>query len=669
MGFKAVYRALQDVFPQVDARLLKAVAIEHSKDADAAVEFVLHDVLPFMSQHPGSSGSCYENQLLEDSSSGMVEGEEESIPADHQHVVEEAKAANVDLSTKSGSVADENPNDDEAMDGSTALDFYDANDGHDEVYENTESEELIPLEQGQDISSKVGPGRISNIIAITPLHADDGCGDLELALEKYKMKDLTLSQDFGDSGVTSIIDFLFQITPKTLIHEDDSKVDGLNDPHADSKDLDLQDTSVKASSVTSNASMHGDGIISSLNDQHADSDSFNLVACDFDTVTRKKGQEASGLDGIQVEMIQVPDTDAPERLLQAEIDSISCITHCEKEESSISFDHDAKQEDGFDIEMVGDVVEPFLNTIVTQSGHICSTDFLEEMIEDAKNNKKTLFSSMDSVMNIMREVELQEKAAQQAREEAARGGLEILTRVEELKEMLQHAKEANGMHAGEVYGEKAILATEARELQSRLLSLSDERDKSLKILDEMRHALEARLAAAEEDIKAAEQVKFEKEESARKALAEQEAIMEKVVQESMMLKQEAEENSKLQEFLMDRGHIVDMLQGEISVICQDVKFLKVKFDDRVPLSQSLSSSQTSCKLASSSSSLKSMSSDPAPVPVPALSDESETPKQTSPTASVGGQSPKKSPVESGGRDDHKALLDDGWDLFENDVDI
>ncbi|XP_034690843.1 uncharacterized protein LOC117918362 isoform X2 [Vitis riparia] len=639
MGFKAVYRALQDVFPQVDARLLKAVAIEHSKDADAAVEFVLHDVLPFMSQHPGSSGSCYENQLLEDSSSGMVEGEEESIPADHQHVVEEAKAANVDLSTKSGSVADENPNDDEAMDGSTALDFYDANDGHDEVYENTESEELIPLEQGQDISSKVGPGRISNIIAITPLHADDGCGDLELALEKYKMKDLTLSQDFGDSGVTN------------------------------SKDLDLQDTSVKASSVTSNASMHGDGIISSLNDQHADSDSFNLVACDFDTVTHKKGQEASGLDGIQVEMIQVPDTDAPERLLQAEIDSISCITHCEKEESSVSFDHDAKQEDGFDIEMVGDVVEPVLNTIVTQSGHICSTDFLEEMIEDAKNNKKTLFSSMDSVMNIMREVELQEKAAQQAREEAARGGLEILTRVEELKEMLQHAKEANGMHAGEVYGEKAILATEARELQSRLLSLSDERDKSLKILDEMRHALEARLAAAEEDIKAAEQVKFEKEESARKALAEQEAIMEKVVQESMMLKQEAEENSKLQEFLMDRGHIVDMLQGEISVICQDVKFLKVKFDDRVPLSQSLSSSQTSCKLASSSSSLKSMSSDPAPVPVPALSDESETPKQTSPTASVGGQSPKKSPVESGGRDDHKALLDDGWDLFENDGDI
>jgi hypothetical protein len=40
-------------------------------------------------------------------------------------------------------------------------------------------------------------------------------------------------------------------------------------------------------------------------------------------------------------------------------------------------------------------------------------------------------------------------------------------------------------HAGEVYGEKAILATEVRELQSRLLSVSDERDKSLAILDEV----------------------------------------------------------------------------------------------------------------------------------------------------------------------------------------
>lgn len=40
-------------------------------------------------------------------------------------------------------------------------------------------------------------------------------------------------------------------------------------------------------------------------------------------------------------------------------------------------------------------------------------------------------------------------------------------------------------YSGEVYGEKAILGTELKELQSRVLSLSDERDKSLAVLNEV----------------------------------------------------------------------------------------------------------------------------------------------------------------------------------------
>lgn len=39
-------------------------------------------------------------------------------------------------------------------------------------------------------------------------------------------------------------------------------------------------------------------------------------------------------------------------------------------------------------------------------------------------------------------------------------------------------------HAGEVYGEKSILATEVKELENRLLNLSEERNKSLAVLDE-----------------------------------------------------------------------------------------------------------------------------------------------------------------------------------------
>lgn len=46
---------------------------------------------------------------------------------------------------------------------------------------------------------------------------------------------------------------------------------------------------------------------------------------------------------------------------------------------------------------------------------------------------------------MMREVELQEKAAEQAKEEASRGEFDILIKVEEMKQMLARAKEANNM--------------------------------------------------------------------------------------------------------------------------------------------------------------------------------------------------------------------------------
>lgn len=59
--------------------------------------------------------------------------------------------------------------------------------------------------------------------------------------------------------------------------------------------------------------------------------------------------------------------------------------------------------------------------------------------------QKTLLLAMESVISLMKEVELQEKAAVQAKEEAAQGGLDILHKVEELKMQLRLAKEANDM--------------------------------------------------------------------------------------------------------------------------------------------------------------------------------------------------------------------------------
>lgn len=61
----------------------------------------------------------------------------------------------------------------------------------------------------------------------------------------------------------------------------------------------------------------------------------------------------------------------------------------------------------------------------------------------------------------------------------------------------------------------------------------------------MHTTLKSRMASLEATLKALEEEKLAKEEHARKALAEQEALMEKVVQESKILQHEANENAKV----------------------------------------------------------------------------------------------------------------------------
>lgn len=120
-------------------------------------------------------------------------------------------------------------------------------------------------------------------------------------------------------------------------------------------------------------------------------------------------------------------------------------------------------------------------------------------------------------------------------------------------------------------------------------------------------------------------------------------------------------------------------RGEISVICQDVRHLKEKFDKKLPLSQSLSSSQTSCILASSGSSLKSTAFNSALFCLPSNDIPSDlayekgvsptTSKEGSRASSVGSLSSES--LEEGGREINysKAFSDDGWDVFDKDAEF
>ncbi|XP_068492668.1 uncharacterized protein [Phaseolus vulgaris] len=609
MGFNSVYRSLQELFPQVDGRLLRAVAIEHPKDADLAAGIVLSEVIPFMSKKLPHATLPQDNAHWA-TLNVEAESEEEGSSLRHRQLVQDIdvgpSSAPHSIYTKTADyslVPDLN----EALDKSTLLNVSNSNDVTEKFLGMDDMKELDVFQNFEDNFTE----EISNKIA---LETSNGFSqeDNEIFYQRRRHVDVE-SENFISSGICQ------EMEPEHNYH-------------------------IKEATSTKN---NGNGTGNHLNEEWVD---FVGASADDYNATTSHILEDSEANLIELKSSEAQAVSLAQGNTQNSIDSLQL--ELDAGFSSVG-DKTSYVEDD-----IGGKKE------VSQYSQVCRIDLLEEIIDDAKSNKKTLFSSMESLINLMRDVELQEKAAEQASMEAATGGSNILAMVEGYKTVLEQAKEANDMHAGEVYGEKAILATELKELQSRLLSLSDERDKSLAILDEMRQILEARLAAAEELRKAAENEKLEKEESARKALAEEEKLVEKVLHESGRLQQEAEENSKLREFLMDRGQVVDMLQGEISVICQDIRLLKEKFDANLPLSRSFTSSQTTCKLASSGTSHKTMASDVGSV----HSDSSER-RKTSRVTSSESLSSKSGHDEEKSKADHNALLDDGWDIFEKDAEL
>ncbi|XP_071719251.1 uncharacterized protein [Rutidosis leptorrhynchoides] len=223
----------------------------------------------------------------------------------------------------------------------------------------------------------------------------------------------------------------------------------------------------------------------------------------------------------------------------------------------------------------------------------CSCQLLDTVIEDATNNKKTLDSTMDGIISLIKQVECTEKAAEQAKEEAATSSLDTLAKAEELKQARQRVKEANDTHAKEVYAQKLVLDTKVKELKLRVLEVLNQGGTSLAVLIKMRNALEKRMTSALREKEFADKVKLEKESLAEKALADEENQLNKVKEMSERLKVEVVKNSKLQQFLVDRGHVVDMLDGDVSDKIKDVNLLKESLDQAVSLGEMLSSTQIS----------------------------------------------------------------------------
>ncbi|KAK1417109.1 hypothetical protein QVD17_26231 [Tagetes erecta] len=217
---------------------------------------------------------------------------------------------------------------------------------------------------------------------------------------------------------------------------------------------------------------------------------------------------------------------------------------------------------------------------------------IDASIKDVVINKDTLVSKMESVMSLMREVERQETAAKQAKEEADQSVLDILLKLDQCKIALRDAHETNDMLARKLYVQKAVLATKMEVFQLRTLRLLDDGDRFLELVDEMSRSLEIRLTSALNKKELAFKKKQETQTFAQAALAYEEIKTNKLEQESKSLKQETSEISKLLEFLIDRGRILDKLHGEI----HNANQLKQELDQGLPLTSILASSLRSFRL-------------------------------------------------------------------------
>ncbi|KAK9055790.1 hypothetical protein SSX86_026875 [Deinandra increscens subsp. villosa] len=274
----------------------------------------------------------------------------------------------------------------------------------------------------------------------------------------------------------------------------------------------------------------------------------------------------------------------------------------------------------FNLEMDNPEDDSTFNNMNTSSAQIYGTQLLDTSIEDVRNQKKTMVLKIDSVTSLMKEVEYQETAAEQTKMEAAQIHSDIMLKVYEVLDMQQHVNNKNDMLSREACVQKKLLSTKMEALQLHVTSLLDKGSRSLELLDEMSRSLDTRLTSAMMEKKLANKRKKGKEAFARAALAYEESHMEKMKEESKRLKQEAVEISKLQEFLIDRGHLVTILHEEISNKCRDVKRLKEELDQVVLPAGKMSFNRKSPISASLSSSLVSPIIPCQPEPGPADSE-------------------------------------------------
>ncbi|KAJ4766448.1 ELKS/Rab6-interacting/CAST family protein [Rhynchospora pubera] len=487
MAFKTVFYALQDVFPQVDLRILKAVASKYSSDINSAVEFVLSDVLPAVSESKPTEKYYPLPPKFDD------------MDQTHPHFEIEGKGSS--LGNQMGFLP------------------YPTIENYNPFLEDVPSSSYIA--QSSSLSSSASSSSSTS-------------SSMKQSMQKSKFVESSNSQ-YGSN-----------LYP----NEDSFKANANSDNYDATKDLiQLEDYSELPYEPLNN--------YAALN-----SESMANSTAEIDPNLMDYTMSESGYKNSSTFENESKSTKEDQAILKVSEEKVPLLPKETLEESTIS-----------EVPIISDE-DTHSGAEAKECKRNSEFEAIDEMINHVTKSKDILSSAMKATISKIKEVELQEENAKRSREEAAKTDEKLAEMVEGLDNLIKTAKETNNEHASQVKKEKSLLVREAKELHSRVLNLSSEKDDYESIINEINSTLDARLVIAREENAGAQKELAEKEDRYLKIHAEKESTLEEINKESLILENEAEENSMLRELLLECGRKVDVLQGEISSINQEVMLLK-----------------------------------------------------------------------------------------------
>lgn len=626
MGWRDSYNTLSELFPQVDTRLIRGAALEHGNDVGAAAEFILNEVL---GTDEGTSGS----EQLPDTSTdhgspnSFQALEQRSARVEEQAVTAADCGTSVDDSNRDEQVvlsvsSSESLQSSGLLSGSTALCITPEPEEQELTGEPpNESREglLTTKEMGDRLQAEVVDAVAGG--STEPIEEDElGLADIVrqiFLLSRRKKDGQARPSDFITRRMSENQECILKSPESFGVVEYVTKspaapVDRNVVEPADSEVENSLEKSqvILCAPVTSNTPLAQE--VNPAVSEDDETGEAGHIALGYENTSEFSAEESgpgAGLEGAQglesdFDQYSSQMLERKERVIDLEEAAGSGLmpvgSHEEYTATNFTSDEFPVYDKSISVQRPageGDEVAPndCLDSIMSIQESAISEEMdradwenvncisviqmnqmepLGNLVEVAKADKEALIISIEEIRVLRLMTDQAEYAARQSREEAARGGLEVMVKVDEMRKMLSRAREANAVHAGEVFGEKAVLATEARELQFRLAQVNREKAKAVAALNEIKTSLQARIENAVREKEAAEHEKIEKELRAKMALAKEETHLAKVAQESRDLDAEVEACTKIRDFLIERGCIVDALQGEVAVLREDAESLK-----------------------------------------------------------------------------------------------